>query len=231
MAGVVLAHGLYHDPRHFDLVTGELRAGGVEVAVPELHRGSLSADTAAVQAAVDALREPPLVVGHSYGGSVITGLTGAAHLVYVAAFVPAEGESAAALGGTTELLRSAIVPDRPGVDGEGDGVTRVDPAKAVEVFYGDATAERAAWAASLLRPQKPGCGRGVPRRTAWRSTPSTYVICAADRAIDPAAQREMAGRCAGALTWNAGHSPFVSRPGEVAALVRDLLGRLVADGR
>lgn len=57
--GVVLVHGLYHDPRHFDLVVAELAAAGVEVAVPELHRGSLAADTAAVQAVVDAMAEPP----------------------------------------------------------------------------------------------------------------------------------------------------------------------------
>lgn len=92
VSGVVLVHGLYHDPQHFNLVVGELAAARVEVAVPELHRGSLQADTEAVQAVVDAMEQPPLVVGHSYGGSVITGLTGAAHLVYLAAFVPAEGE-------------------------------------------------------------------------------------------------------------------------------------------
>ncbi|MFJ2956624.1 alpha/beta hydrolase [Streptomyces sp. NPDC087270] len=221
MNGVVLVHGLYHDPRHFDLVVAELAAAGVEVAVPELHRGSLAADTAAVQAVVDAMAEPPLIMGHSYGGSVVTGLTGAAHLVYLAAFVPDEGESAAGLGGSSALLASAIVRDD-------DGRTRVDATAAVEAFYADAPIERAAWAASLLRPRKPGCGRGVPPRRSWRCTPSTYVTCARDRAVDPDLQRRMSGRCSRALTWHTSHSPFVSRPGRVAALLRSLL--LPADG-
>ncbi|MFB6437520.1 alpha/beta hydrolase [Streptomyces sp. NPDC056411] len=214
--GVVLVHGLYHDPRHFDLVVGELAAAGVEVAVPELHRGSLLADTKAVQAVVDAMGEPPLVMGHSYGGAVITGLTGAAHLVYLAAFVPAEGESAARLGGSTKRLASSIVHD-------GDSLTHVDSAAAVEVFYADAPIERATWAASLLRPQKPGCGRGVPKRQSWQDTPSTYVICTQDRAIEPGLQREMSRRCSSTLTWHTSHSPFISQPGRVAAVLRSLL--------
>ncbi|WUX64724.1 alpha/beta hydrolase [Streptomyces sp. NBC_01431] len=216
MNGVVLVHGLYHDPQHFDLVVGELAAAGVEVAVPELHRGSLMADTEAVQAVVDAMEEPPLVLGHSYGGSVITGLTGAVHLVYLAAFVPAEGESAASLGGSTRLLASSIVHD-------GDGLTHVDSAAAVELFYADAPVERATWAASLLRPQKPGCGRGVPQRQSWRNTPSTYVICTQDRAVEPDLQKEMSSRCSSALTWHTSHSPFISQPGKVAAALRSLL--------
>ncbi|WP_408996596.1 alpha/beta fold hydrolase [Streptomyces europaeiscabiei] len=84
----VLVHGLYHQPEHFIRVTEGLRAVGVDVVAPELHRGSLIADTAAVQAAVDVLPEPPLVLGHSYGGSVLTGLRGVGRLVYLAAFVP-----------------------------------------------------------------------------------------------------------------------------------------------
>ncbi|MEV0917701.1 alpha/beta hydrolase [Streptomyces sp. NPDC049967] len=216
MNGVVLVHGLYHDPQHFDLIAEELTAAGVEVAVPELHRGSLLADTEAVQGFIDAMEEPPLVMGHSYGGSVITGLTGAAHLVYLAAFVPDEGESAARLGGATELLASSIVQDA-------DGLTHVDSAAAVDVFYADAPIDRATWAASLLRPQKPGCGRGVPQRQSWQNTPSTYVICTRDRAIDPELQREMSRRCSSALTWHTSHSPFISRPGKVAAALRSLL--------
>ncbi|MFD0020362.1 alpha/beta hydrolase [Streptomyces sp. NPDC058382] len=232
MNSVVLVHGLYHEPRHFDLVSGALRAAGVEVSVPELHRGSLHADTEAVQAVVDSMSEPPLVLGHSYGGSVITGLTGVGHLVYLAAFVPAEGESAASLGGSTDLLVSAVVRNGGG-GGEARGATHVDPALAVAVFYGDASGERAAWAASLLRVQGPGCGRGVPLRQAWRSTPSTYVVCTRDRAVDPGVQLAMSRRCSTVLTWDTSHSPFVSEPGRVVCVLRSLLradgGRLSAE--
>jgi pimeloyl-ACP methyl ester carboxylesterase len=212
VTSAVLVHGLYHVPEHFAAVADLLRARGVEVAVPELHRGSLDADTEAVQAAVDAMRVPPVVLGHSYGGSVITGLTGAAHLVYLAAFVPDAGESAASSRGATDLLRAAVRPD-------GGGATHVDPALAADLFYRDCSPEVAARAIGLLRRQLPGCGRGVPRRQAWRDTPSTYVVCARDEALDPAVQRGMARRCTATLTWQTGHSPFLSRPDLVAGLL------------
>ncbi|WP_030762801.1 MULTISPECIES: alpha/beta fold hydrolase [unclassified Streptomyces] len=216
MAAVVLVHGLYHRPEHFADVAERLRAAGTEVVVPELHRGSLLADTAAVQDAVDALREPPVVLGHSYGGSVITGVRGARHLVYLAAFVPDAGESAAGLGGASAQLREAI---RPGPD----GTTSLCPDRAAAVLYGDCPAPLAARAVGLLRAQAPGCGRGVPERHGWRHTPSTYVVCAQDRAVDPVLQRGMASRCTDVREWRTGHSPFVGRPRLVVGLLRELL--------
>ena len=212
---MVLVHGLWHDPGHFDLVAGPLRAAGGTVVAPELHRGSLAADTAAVQAVVGALPEPPIVLGHSYGGSVITGLTGVRHLVYLAAFVPDEGESAASLSRSTHLVGPLVRPSA-------DGSTRLDPAAAAASLYEDCTPDRAAWAVELLRAQAPGCGRGVPARQSWRTIPSTYVICARDRAVDPELQRAMARRCSTSRTWETGHSPFVTTPEAVV----DLLGAL-----
>ncbi len=198
------------------MVAGRLRTAGAEVVVPELHRGSLPADTAAVQSAVDALREPPLVLGHSYGGSVITGVRGAGHLVYLAAFVLDDGESAAGLGGTSPQLQDAISPGT-------DGSTSLDPGRAAEVLYGDCPKPLAAWAVDLLRAQSPGCGRGIPERHSWKHTPSTYVVCADDRAIDPGLQRMMAARCTNMREWQTGHSPFVGRADLVVGLVQELL--------
>ncbi|OKJ10017.1 hydrolase [Streptomyces sp. TSRI0261] len=195
-----------------------LRTAGIEVVVPELHRGSLSADTAAVQAAVDSLAEPPLVLGHSYGGSVITGVRGAGQLVYLAAFVPDTGESAATLGGASPRLQEAIDP-------EPDGSTTLRPEAAAEVLYNDCSASLAAWAVDLLRPQAPGCGRGVPLHHSWKDTPSTYVVCDQDRVIDPALQRRMASRCTEVREWRTGHSPFVGRPGLLAELLEELIRR------
>ncbi|MFD5411333.1 alpha/beta fold hydrolase [Streptomyces nojiriensis] len=220
MAAVVLVHGLYHRPEHFAEVTEHLRASGVEVAVPGLHRGSLLADTAAVQAAVDALREPAVLLGHSYGGSVITGVSGARHLVYLAAFVPDAGESAAGLGGASPQLREAI---RPGPGGS----TSLCPDLAAATLYGDCPGPLAARAVDLLRAQAPGCGRGVPERQSWKDTPSTYVVCAQDRAVDPGVQRRMASRCTDVREWQTGHSPFVGQPRLVVGLLRELLASTV----
>ncbi|MFD7748007.1 alpha/beta hydrolase [Streptomyces sp. NPDC059698] len=216
MAVVVLVHGLYHRPEHFAVVAEGLRASGIEVAVPELHRGSLAADTVAVQAVIDALLEPPVVLGHSYGGSVITRIRRAAHLVYLAAFVLDVGESAARLGGASQRLKDAIVT-------EPDGSTSLHPGLAIGTLYGDCLEPLAARAVDLLRTQAPGCGRGVPQRHSWKTTPSTYVICALDRAIDPSLQRTMAARCTDGREWQAGHSPFLGQPDLVVELLRELL--------
>ncbi|WP_078662803.1 alpha/beta hydrolase [Streptomyces bicolor] len=214
MAAVVLVHGLYHRPEHFALVAERLRTAGTEVVVPGLHRGSLLADTAAVQAVIDSLPEPPIVLGHSYGGSVITGLRGAGHLVYLAAFVPDVGESAAGLGGASPQLQDAINP-------EPDGSTSLHADRAADTLYGDCPEPLAAWAAGLLRAQASGCG--IPELQSWKHTPSTYVVCAQDRAIDPVLERKMALRCTDVREWQTGHSPFVGQPDLIVELLQELL--------
>ncbi|MFJ6438459.1 alpha/beta hydrolase [Streptomyces sp. NPDC091416] len=224
MAAVVLVHGLYHRPEHFAVLAERMRTDGTEVAVPELHRGSLAADTAAAQAAIDALPEPPVVFGHSYGGSVITGVRGAAHLVYLAAFVLDVGESAASLGGMSQQLKDAIVA-------EPDGSTTLHPGLAIDTLYGDCPDPLAAQAVGLLRAQAPGCGRGVPQHHSWKKTPSTYVICAQDRAIDPGLQRTMASRCTDVREWQTSHSPFVGQPDLTVELLRELLPARIAPSR
>ncbi|WP_097871317.1 alpha/beta hydrolase [Streptomyces sp. rh34] len=216
MSAVVLVHGLYHRPEHFGKVAERLRTEGIEVVAPELHRGSLSADTAAVQAAVDSLAEPPLVLGHSYGGSVITGVRGAGHLVYLTAFVPDTGESAATLSGASPRLQEAINP-------EPDGSTSLRPDLAAEALYHGCSEPLVDWAVGLLRPQARGCARGVPTHHSWKDTPSTYVVCGQDRVLDPALQRKMASRCTETREWPTGHSPFVGHPGLLVELLRELL--------
>lgn len=216
MATVVLVHGLYHRPEHFALVAERLRTTGTEVVVPELHRGSLPADTAAVQAVINSLPEPPIVLGHSYGGSVITGLRGAGYLVYLAAFAPDVGESTADLGGTSSQLQDSITP-------EPDGSTSLHPDRAADTLYGDCPEPLAAWAVGLLRAQAAGCGRGIPEHHSWKHTPSTYVVCAQDRAIDPVLQRQMASRCTHVREWQTGHSPFVGQPDLIVELLQELL--------
>uniref|UniRef100_A0AAU2VQ90 Alpha/beta hydrolase n=1 Tax=Streptomyces sp. NBC_00008 TaxID=2903610 RepID=A0AAU2VQ90_9ACTN len=223
MAGVVLVHGLYHRPEHFAVLAERLRTDDTEVVVPELHRGSLAADTAAVQAAIDALPEPPLVFGHSYGGSVITGVRGAGHLVYLAAFVLNTGESAASLGGASQQLQDAIVA-------EPNGSTTLHRGLAIDTLYSDCPGPLAARAVGLLRAQAPGCGRGVPQHHSWKETPSTYVICSQDRAIDPGLQRTMAARCTDVREWQTGHSPFVGQPDLIVELLKEMLTTHIAPG-
>ncbi|MFC9535054.1 alpha/beta hydrolase [Streptomyces sp. NPDC056975] len=223
MTSAVLVQGLYRQPEHFIRVAEGLRAAGVDLVAPELHRGSLTADTAAVQAAVDVLAEPPLVLGHSYGGSVITGLSGVGRLVYLAAFVSDTGESAAGLRGASAELKAAIEPQT-------DGSTRLDASRAVDALYADRPGRLAAWAAGLLRAQAAGCGRGVPECQSWKHAPSVYVVCTRGRAIAPSLQQVMAARCDSVRESETGHSPFVGQPELVIDLVLELLDAWDAPG-
>lgn len=207
---VILVHGLWHQGAHMGPLADELRTRGIDVHTPTLHRGSLEADTAAVQEIIDRLPAPPLVLGHSYGGAVITGLRGVRSLVYLAAFVPTTEESCASLGGA--LVNDAM-RRHPG------GGTAVDPSLAGAALYADADPRTAAWAISLLVPQASGHGRGVPARAAWRDVRSRYIVCAEDRAVDPDVQRMLARRCTHATEIDADHSPYISRPGEIAEIV------------
>lgn len=209
---VVLIHGLWHQPAHFDRLAHDLQAYGAAVHVPRLHRGSLAADTAAVQEWVDGCRMPPVVLGHSYGGSVITGLERVRHLLYVAAFVPAAGESGARLGGAAALVNEAVRHND-------DGTTSIKRERAREVLYADCTEADSDWATALLVPQQPGHGRGVPSRVAWQSVESTYIRCEQDKALSPELQERMAHRCTNAVSLRSSHSPFISRSGQLAELI------------
>lgn len=209
---VIFVHGLWHQPAHFDRLVGVLRANGVVVHVPRLHRGSLANDTAAVQEVVDALPVAPVVLGHSYGGSVITGLDRVRHLIYVAAFVPAAGESGALLGGTDALVNDVVRHNE-------DGTTSIPIEHAREVLYSDCTEADSVWAAGLLVRQQPGHGRGVPQRVAWESVESTYVRCEQDRALSPALQERMARRCTNVVSLTSSHSPFISQPTQLGTLI------------
>ncbi|SDK47967.1 alpha/beta hydrolase [Arthrobacter sp. ok362] len=220
---VVIAHGLWHQPAHFDQLVAELSRLGVNVHVPRLHRGSLAADTAAVQKTVDGCLRPPVVLGHSYGGSVITGLERIRHLLYVAAFVPAADESSALLGGPAALVNDAIRHND-------DGSTSIQTDRAHEVLYADCSPDDSSWATSLLVPQQPGHGRGVPSHIAWKTTESTYIHCEQDRALSPALQERMAARCTKVFSLNSSHSPFISQPGRLTRLIMEIRASLPKPG-
>ena len=206
---VILVHGLYHQPTHLDLLANELRGRGYTVHVPHLHRGSLAEDTAAVQQVVARCDGAPIAVGHSYGGAVITGLTGSARLVYIAGFVPDTTESCASLGGPHALVNAWVRP-------HASGGTFIPATDAHDLFYGDCSLEQTAAAARNLVPQARGHGRGIPGRVAWKHDDSLYLVCAEDRALDPTLQAQMAQRCTRSVQLRASHFPYISMPEVVA---------------
>ena len=216
---VVLVHGAWHGAWCWEDVASRLRADGQPVVVVELPSvaagGDMYDDAQAVHDAIAAVDGETVVVGHSYGGIVITegaaGVPGVRHLVYVTAFMLDEGESLlSAVGGT--------LPDWIKPATEGRGMIATDGER---VFYNTCAPEDAHAAAERLRPQANATFEQPVRSVAWRDVPSTYVICDRDNAIPVGAQEAMAARAGTTHRLDSDHSPFVHDPDAVAALIRD----------
>jgi pimeloyl-ACP methyl ester carboxylesterase len=214
MAAAVLVHGAWHGAWCWDGVVADLTRRRISVTAVELPLAGLTADVAAARAAIEAAGPGCVVVGHSYGGVVISlaaaGLPAVRRLVYLAAFMTEPDEPRPA---TSKLAESLRVDER--------GVT-VDPAAAPALFYGDADPVLAAQAAARLRPMRvetPDPAAPDPGEPAWHTVPTTFVVCANDQAIAPGVQRQMAARAQTVLEWSTDHSPFLTRPAAVAELI------------
>jgi len=215
---VVLVHGAWHGAWCWDKVVAGLSARRVPTIAVELPFDGLDADAAEARKAIARAGAGAVVVGHSYGGVVISqaasGLGNVGHLVYLCAFMTGEDDD---VGAMMAKYPSPLVPHMRVVDGR----TVVDPAGAVDAFYGDCS--KADIDAALARLRSiPGVTLAGDQRPAWHAVPSTYVVCTEDRAIPPGAQHEMARHATHVLEWPTSHSPFVSQPHRVV----DLLDRL-----
>ena len=213
---VLLVHGAWHGAWCWSSLLPEL--SGFSVTTVDLPSagagGDLAADAAVVRAALDGIDGPAVVVGHSYGGQVVSeatqGRDDVAHLVYLCAFMLDTGESLlGALGGQA--------PPWFVVD-EAAGTTTVSTP--YEVFYGDVDPSVAAEFPPLLRPQTLSSFGSPLTGAGWHTIPSTYVGCTQDQAIPYPAQQAMSARAGSVVTLETSHSPFVSAPADVAAVVR-----------
>jgi pimeloyl-ACP methyl ester carboxylesterase len=174
--------------------------------------GDLHADAAHVRRIVERTDGPVLLVGHSYGGAVITeagGHPNVGHLVYLAALIPDATETSAQLLGS------------PAPASDGDLAALTDAYEPASRFYNDCDERTATWACAQLRPQALAWMYQRPRNVAWQDRPSTYVVCTDDRAIDVGLQRSWATRCSASVEWDSGHSPFLSHPDWVVDLLTE----------
>jgi pimeloyl-ACP methyl ester carboxylesterase len=225
--GAVLVHGLWHGAWCWDGVRAALAERGVDSIAVELPLTGLAADVQATRDALESFGRAAVLVGHSYGGAVVTAAGVqplVRELVYVAAFQLDDGES------VSRTLPGSDLPATRLGDALRSGGEEIalDPELGGRLLYGDAPPEVAAAAVARLRPVHRRVFRGVPEAIAWRAVPSTYVVCGNDQVVHPALQRAMAARATRCLEWPCGHSPAATRPGAVADLVAD---RVHAIGR
>ncbi|KGH45055.1 alpha/beta hydrolase [Modestobacter caceresii] len=220
---VVLVHGAFAESASWGGVIARLQSAGHRTVAAANPLRSLSGDAASVKAVLDSIEGPVVLVGHSYGGAVISaaaqGNRAVTALVYVAAFAPQEGESIAELSGRYpgSTLGDTIQPV-PLADGSTDLYIRQELFH--QQFAADLSAEDAALAAATQRPLSDvALNEGAPADPAWQHAPSWFLVPELDRNIPPQAQRFMAER-AGAHEVvelaGASHAVPVSRPDEVA---------------
>ncbi|MGW1777942.1 alpha/beta fold hydrolase [Streptomyces sp. NPDC002143] len=220
-ATVVLVHGVFADASGWNAVTARLLKAGHQVIAPANPLRDLTGDSAYLSGVIATIPGPVVLVGHSYGGEVITNAArGHAHvkaLVYVAAFAPDEGESALQLAGRFpgSMLADALVT-RP-LPGGADADGYIDPAKFHDVFAQDLPRATTRVMAVSQRPGSLGGLAGPSGVPAWRGLPSWYVVAGADRVIPPALQRFMAERAGSrsAEVKGASHVVMMSRPDAV----------------
>ena len=222
MAGpgsVVLVHGGFVDGSGWQDVYRLLRDDGYNVAIVQNPTLSLEDDAAVTRRVVDTQDGPVILVGHSYGGAVITEAgndPNVAALVYIAAFAPDTGESVNTLlgGFPKDVPGPPILPPQ-------DGFLFLDRDKFHDSFAADVDADLAAFMADSQVPWGVDALGGTISEAAWRSKPSWYLIATDDRMIPPQAQREMSAR-AGATVEEvaASHSLYVSQPTAVVELVK-----------
>src|SRR5216117_677679 len=215
---VVLVHGGFVDGSGWEGVYQILRKDGFTVTIVQNPTLSLAGDVAVTKRALAALDGPAILVGHSYGGAVITEAgndPNVAGLVYVAAFAPDKGESVSSL--IKDPVPGAPVPP---ILPPQDGFLFLDKAKFPASFAGDVDAETAAFMADSQVPWGIEALSGTISEPAWKTKPSWYLIATDDKMIPPAAQRFMSKRTGSTVVEVAGsHAIYVSQPMAVAALI------------
>jgi pimeloyl-ACP methyl ester carboxylesterase len=224
---VVLVHGGFVDGSGWQGVYDLLTADGYRVSIVQNPTLSLEGDAAATRMILDQQEGPTILVGHSYGGAVISEAgtherVGA--LVYIAAFAPDAGESV-----NTLLAGFPADGPQPPILAPVDGFLFLDREKFHASFAGDLSAEQAAFMADSQVPWGVGALGGTISEAAWRSKPSWYLLTNEDLMIPPDAQRTMSGRIgANVVEADASHSVYVSQPAAVADLIKQAAATIEA---
>jgi pimeloyl-ACP methyl ester carboxylesterase len=218
VTNVVLVHGAFVDGSGWQAVYDQLKKSGHKVTIVQIPVTSLADDVARTKQAVAAQDGPVILVGHSYGGVVITEAghdPKVAGLVYVAAFAPDKGESVAGM-----IKNSPAGADAPPILPPQDGFLFLDRAKFRMAFAADLSESAAAFMADAQTPWGLAAIGGAITEPAWKTKPSWYVVATEDRMIAPDAQRGMSKRAGSHVVEVKGsHSVYVSQAKAVADVI------------
>lgn len=213
---VVLVHGAFADGSGWKPVADILRHDGYSVSIVQEPETSLADDVAATNRILEHQDGPTVLVGHSYGGAVITEAGNNAHvasLVYVAAFAPNAGDR---LGGLAASKPSAATSIGP----VGDGYLAIDPAKFHADFAADVPAAQAGFMAISQVPLKAEIFGTPIASAAWKNKPSYAIVSTQDRMINPDLERSMYQRAHAEVTEiKASHAVYISHPKDVANVI------------
>src|ERR1700741_2550974 len=225
---IVLVHGGFVDGAGWEGVYKILKRDGYNVSIVQNPTISLEDDVAVTKRTLATQDGPTILVGHSYGGAVITEAGNhpkVSALVYIAAFAPDKGESVGSL--IKDPLPGAPVPP---ILPPQDGFLFLDKAKFPASFAGDVDPEKDAFMAESQVPWGLGAISGALSKPAWRNNPSWYLVTTEDKMIPPDAQRAMSKRAgATVVEVKSSHSVFLSHPQAVAHLIEQAAtGALVA---
>jgi len=213
MKSIMLIHGAWHGSWCWDFVEKGLINEGVETHSINLPFTGVEDDIASVSNAIDEIDNQVILLGHSYGGIVISGAAEAKRnvdqLIYLSAILLKAGES-------MQLDGSKIQ-----IDVDENLISSVKKNAAIQAFYADVDPNLAEASIELLRPFPIVAGsKGIGE--AWREKHSTYIICREDEAIPPELQYDMAKKADKIIEWECGHSPFLSKPNLVIDFLLDL---------
>jgi pimeloyl-ACP methyl ester carboxylesterase len=217
--GIVLVHGGFVDGSGWEGVYKILSKDGYNVTIVQNPTISLADDVAVTKRAIAAQKGPVVLVGHSYGGVVVTEAGNdekVAGLVYIAAFAPDKGES------VDSLIKNPVpgAPVPPILPPQ-DGFLMLDKTKFAASFAADVKSETAAFMANSQVPWGVAALGGAVSEPAWKSKPSWYLVAKDDKMIPPPAQRGMSKRAGAVVTEVPGsHAVYVSNPKAVAALIK-----------
>jgi pimeloyl-ACP methyl ester carboxylesterase len=228
----VLVHGAFHGAWCFDRVTPLLEVDGVPAIAVDLPGhgddpgpfADLHGDADRVRSVLDTIDGDVVLLGHSYGGAVVTEAgvhPKVKHVVYLCALAIDVGET----------CNRAAVEESKGLSYEGrpslgaamqrrdDGTAVLDGPGVVECLYNGLDEESIGWALAHIGPQPMKNLTQEPVAVAWRERPSTYIVCSDDMTVHPGLQRILAKRCSNSLEWPTSHSPFASHPALIADAV------------